>query len=85
MTITTELTRALGIKHPIVQGGMQWVGVAPLAAAVARGGGLGLLTALTQPSPDALREAIRDTRKRLGDSQGKFVRPRYAAGAHDRA
>ncbi|RSH88801.1 hypothetical protein EHS25_003029 [Saitozyma podzolica] len=72
MTITTELTRALGIKHPIVQGGMQWVGVAPLAAAVARGGGLGLLTALTQPSPDALRKAIRDTRKRLGDSQGKF-------------
>lgn len=85
MPITTELTRSLGIKHPIVQGGMQWVGVAPLAAAVARGGGLGLLTALTQPSPDALREAIRDTRKRLGDSQGKFVRSRYTAKAHGRA
>jgi NAD(P)H-dependent flavin oxidoreductase YrpB (nitropropane dioxygenase family) len=52
---------------------MQWVGTPPLAAAVAAAGALGMLTALTQPSPDALREAIRDTRKRMGTSQGKFV------------
>lgn len=53
--------------------GMQWVGTPPLAAAVARAGGLGILTALTQPSPEALREAIKETRRLLGDKQGKFV------------
>jgi NAD(P)H-dependent flavin oxidoreductase YrpB (nitropropane dioxygenase family) len=42
---------------------MQWVGVPCLVAAVSEAGGLGLLTALTQPSPDALRSAIRETRK----------------------
>ncbi|KAG8792832.1 hypothetical protein FRC16_011242 [Serendipita sp. 398] len=42
---------------------MQWVGVPQLAAAVSNAGGLGILTALTQPSPDALREAIRETKK----------------------
>ena len=53
--------------------GMQWVGTPPLAAAVALAGGLGMLTALTQPSPEALREAIRDTRHRIGGREGKFV------------
>ncbi|WVQ79809.1 hypothetical protein IAT38_001909 [Cryptococcus sp. DSM 104549] len=72
MPITTELTRLLNIKYPIVQGGMQWVGTPPLAAAVARSGALGMLTALTQPSPEALREAIRETRRRIGDGEGKF-------------
>ncbi|OXG20915.1 2-nitropropane dioxygenase [Cryptococcus neoformans Ze90-1] len=72
MPIATEFTRLLGIKYPIVQGGMQWVGTPPLAAAVARAGGLGILTALTQPSPEALREAIKETRRLLGDKQGKF-------------
>jgi len=46
-----------------VQGGMQWVGVPELVAAVSNAGGLGILTALTQPNPDALREAIKKTRK----------------------
>lgn len=72
MPIVTELTRLLGIKYPIVQGGMQWVGTPPLAAAVARAGGLGMLTALTQPNPEALREAIRETRRLLGNEKGKF-------------
>nr|KIR88666.1 2-nitropropane dioxygenase [Cryptococcus tetragattii IND107] len=72
MPIVTELTRLLGIKYPIVQGGMQWVGTPPLAAAVARAGGLGMLTALTQPNPEALREAIRETRRLLGKEKGKF-------------
>jgi NADH:quinone reductase (non-electrogenic) len=44
---------------------MQWVGTPPLVAAVSNAGALGVLTALTQPSPDALRQAIRDTRKML--------------------
>lgn len=60
--IETALTKALGIRVPLVQGGMQWVGLPPLAAAVSNAGALGILTALTQPSPDALREAIRQTR-----------------------
>lgn len=63
MPFDTKLTRALGIKVPIVQGGMQWVGLAPLAAAVSNAGGLGLLTALTQPTPEDLRNEIRKTRK----------------------
>ncbi|PAV23197.1 inosine monophosphate dehydrogenase [Pyrrhoderma noxium] len=60
--IETELTRRLGIRVPIVQGGMQWVGVPQLVAAVANAGALGFLTALTQPNPEALKQAILDTR-----------------------
>ncbi len=48
----------LGIEHPIVQGGMQWVGRAQLCAAVSNAGALGILTALTQPSPEALSQEI---------------------------
>ncbi len=58
MAFKTRITDMLGIEHPIVQGGMQSVGVAELAAAVSEAGGLGLLTALTQPSPEALRDEI---------------------------
>ncbi|MFD8923257.1 NAD(P)H-dependent flavin oxidoreductase [Streptomyces sp. NPDC059569] len=58
MMLTTRFTEALGIEHPIVQGGMQWVGRAELVAAVARSGALGLLTALTQPTPEALVREI---------------------------
>ncbi|AXE63637.1 nitronate monooxygenase [Hyphomonas sp. CACIAM 19H1] len=58
MTIRTRITEMLEIEHPIVQGGMQSVGVAELAAAVSNAGGLGILTALTQPSPEALRLEI---------------------------
>lgn len=62
MPILTPVTKLLGIRIPVVQGGMQWVGVPELAAAISNAGGLGILTALTQPNPDALREAIRKTR-----------------------
>lgn len=54
----TRVTEMLGIRYPIVQGGMQWVGRAELAAAVSNAGGLGTLTALTQPTPQALRLEI---------------------------
>jgi nitronate monooxygenase len=47
-----------GIEHPIVQGGMQWVGRAELVAAVANAGALGFITALTQPTPEDLRREI---------------------------
>lgn len=56
--IKTRITEMLGIEKPIVQGGMMWVGRAEMAAAVSNAGGLGILTALTQPSPDELRREI---------------------------
>lgn len=59
----TRISRMLGIKHPVVQGGMQWVGVAELASAVSNAGGLGILTGLTQPSPEALVEEINRCRE----------------------
>lgn len=62
MPFKTALTEALGIAIPVVQGGMQWVGYAELAAAVSNAGGLGILTALTQPSPEALTAEIARTR-----------------------
>ncbi|WP_309606206.1 nitronate monooxygenase family protein [Phenylobacterium sp.] len=58
MALKTRFTEMFGIEHPIVQGGMQWVGRAELVAAVANAGGLGFITALTQPTPDKLREEI---------------------------
>lgn len=58
MPLRTRFTELLGIDHPIVQGGMMWVGRAGLAAAVSNAGGLGILTALTQPTPDDLRREI---------------------------
>jgi len=54
----TRFTDLVGIDYPIVQGGMMWVGRAELASAVSNAGGLGIVTALTQPSPDALRGEI---------------------------
>jgi nitronate monooxygenase len=58
MAFKTRITEMLGIQHPIVQGGMQGVGTAEMASAVSNAGGLGIITALTQPSPAALREEI---------------------------
>ena len=54
----TRFTEMFGVRHPIAQGGMQWVGTAELVSAVANAGGLGFLTALTQPSPQALADEI---------------------------
>ena len=54
----TRITELTGTEYPIVQGGMMWVGRAELASAVANAGGLGILTALTQPSPAALAAEI---------------------------
>jgi nitronate monooxygenase len=56
--LKTRFTEMFGIEHPIVQGGMQWVGRAELVAAVANAGALGFITALTQPTPDDLRREI---------------------------
>lgn len=62
--IRTAFTEIFGIEHPIVCGGMTAVGTAPLIAAVAEAGALGFLTALTQPTPEALADEIAKVRER---------------------
>lgn len=62
MPLATELTRRLGIRVPVVQGGMMHVGTAELASAVSNAGGLGIITALIFPTPAALRDEIRRCR-----------------------
>jgi NADH:quinone reductase (non-electrogenic) len=58
--VKTRITELLGIEHPIVQGGMHFVGLAELASAVSNAGGLGILTGLTQRTPaDLAREISR--------------------------
>ncbi|WP_076998191.1 nitronate monooxygenase family protein [Variovorax sp. KK3] len=59
----TRITELFGIQYPIVQGGMHCVGLAPLAAAVSNAGGLGIITALTLPTPEKLAEEIRRCRE----------------------
>ena len=61
--IKTRFTEMFGVKHPIVQGGMQWVGRAELASAVSNAGALGILTGLTQPTPEDLAKEIRRCRE----------------------
>ncbi len=58
----TRITELFGIEHPIIQGGMHYVGFAELAAAVSNAGGLGIITGLTQKTPDALAREIRRCR-----------------------
>ena len=59
----TRFTETFGVEHPIVQGGMMWVGRAELVAAVAEAGALGFITALTQPTPEDLVREIERTRQ----------------------
>mgnify|MGYP001765737467 CR=1 FL=1 len=54
----TRITELFGIEHPIIQGGMHYVGFAEMAAAVSNAGGLGVITALTQPNAEALAREI---------------------------
>ena len=54
----TRITELFGIAHPIIQGGMHYVGYAELAAAVSNAGGLGVITGLTQPTPEDLAREI---------------------------
>jgi nitronate monooxygenase len=85
----TRITELLGIERPIVQGGMQNVGYAELASAVSNAGGLGILTALTQPSPDALQREIERCRSMTDKPFGvnvtvfpTLISPDYKAFAH---
>ena len=54
----TRITELFGIQHPIIQGGMHFVGLAEMAAAVSNAGGLGIITGLTQTTPEALAKEI---------------------------
>ena len=54
----TAITELFGIQHPIIQGGMHYVGFAELAAAVSNAGGLGIITGLTQKTPERLAKEI---------------------------
>ena len=60
--IKTRFTEQFGIEHPIVQGGMQWVGRAELVSGVANAGALGFLTALTFPTPEDLVKEVQRCR-----------------------
>ena len=59
----TRITELLGIQHPIIQGGMHFVGLADLASAVSNAGGLGIITGLTQKTPELLANEIRRCRE----------------------
>ena len=61
--LKTRITDLFGIEHPVIQGGMQWVGYAELVSAVSNAGALGILTALTQPTPEDLTKEIDRTRE----------------------
>jgi len=62
-TMKTRITELFGIEHPIIQGGMHYVGFAELAAAVSNAGGLGIITGLTQKTPELLASEIRRCRE----------------------
>ncbi|HMD36316.1 MAG TPA: nitronate monooxygenase family protein [Vicinamibacterales bacterium] len=66
----TRITDLFGIQHPIIQGGMHYVGFAELAAAVSNAGGLGIITGLTQKTPEALAGEIRRCRAMTGKPFG---------------
>ncbi|MCA3727565.1 MAG: nitronate monooxygenase [Phenylobacterium sp.] len=66
----TEITELFGIEHPIMQGGMHYVGFAEMAAAVSNAGGLGIITALTQRSPEALAAEIKRCKAMTGKPFG---------------
>ncbi len=59
----TRITELFGIQHPIIQGGMHFVGFAELASAVSNAGGLGIITGLTQRTPELLANEIRRCRE----------------------
>ncbi|MGQ9824733.1 MAG: NAD(P)H-dependent flavin oxidoreductase [Desulfotomaculales bacterium] len=63
MAIKTRITEMLGIRYPIIQGGMQWISRAELAAAVSNAGGLGIISAATHKTKKDLQNEIRKTRE----------------------
>jgi nitronate monooxygenase len=62
-TFKTKVTELLGVEYPIIQGGMMWVSRAELVAAVSNAGALGILSAITLPTPEEPAAEIRTTRE----------------------
>ncbi|HTO99227.1 MAG TPA: nitronate monooxygenase family protein [Myxococcales bacterium] len=82
--MNTRITELFGIEHPIIQGGMHFVGFAEMAAAVSDAGGLGIITGLTQRTPDDLAKEIARCREMTDRPFGvnltflpSFVSPPY--------
>lgn len=77
----TRVTKLLGIKYPIIQGGLAYLAYSDLAAAVSNAGGLGQITALSLESPEELREEIRKTREKTDKPFGvNFAFGNYGKG-----
>ncbi len=68
--LSTRITELFGVDHPIVQGGLQVVGVADLTAAVSEAGAMGFITALSFETPEDLRAEIRRCREMTGKPFG---------------
>jgi nitronate monooxygenase len=66
----TRITELFGIQHPIIQGGMHFVGFAEMAAAVSNAGGLGIITGLTQNTPEKLAKEIARCREMTNEPFG---------------
>lgn len=78
MEWNTRITKLLNIQYPIIQGGLAYLAYSKLAAAVSNAGGLGQITAMSLPSPEALREEIRKVRELTDRPFGV----NYAIGQH---
>lgn len=85
----TRITELFGIRHPIIQGGMHYVGLAQLAAAVSNAGGLGIITGLTQKTPELLAREIARCREMTDQPFGvnltflpSFASPPYPEYIH---
>lgn len=76
----TRVTQLLGIEYPIIQGGLAYLAYADLAAAVSNAGGLGQITAMSLPTPEALRGEIRKVREKTDRPFGV----NFAIGQHGR-
>lgn len=80
MNWKTDVTTLLGIQYPIIQGGLAYLAYSELAAAVSNAGGLGQITAMSLPDPDALRTEIHKVRKLTDKPFGV----NFAIGQHGR-
>ena len=80
MNWKTDVTNLLGIEYPIIQGGLAYLAYSELAAAVSNAGGLGQITAMSLPNPEALRNEIKQVRLQTNKPFGV----NFAIGQHGR-
>ncbi|MEJ2169096.1 MAG: nitronate monooxygenase [Desulfobacterales bacterium] len=80
----TKITELLGIEHPILCGGMQWISRAEIVAAVGNAGGIGFITAESLETPEDLRAEIKDPQVNLGKTRPQRPAARRRCRHHDR-